>query len=51
LKDGETMPDVAFREVDYYAEFKAPGRSYVQELAKRLESTGRGLSGHAQREE
>jgi tetratricopeptide (TPR) repeat protein len=51
LKDGEAMPDVAFREVDYYADFKVPGRSYVQELVKRLESTGRGLSGHAQSEQ
>jgi len=51
LKDGEAMPDVAFREVDYYAEFKVPGRSYVQELAKRLESTENDLSGHAQSEE
>jgi tetratricopeptide (TPR) repeat protein len=50
LNDGEAMPDVAFREVDYYAEFKVPGRSYGQELAKRLESTGSGLSGHTQSE-
>jgi hypothetical protein len=45
------MPDVALREVDYYAEFKVQGRSYVQELAKGLESTGKQLSSHAQSEE
>jgi tetratricopeptide (TPR) repeat protein len=33
LKDGEAMPDVAFRYVDYYAEFKVRGRSYLQDLA------------------
>jgi tetratricopeptide (TPR) repeat protein len=51
LKDGEAMSDVAFREVDYYAEFKVPCRSYVQELAKRPESTEKHLSSHAQSEE
>jgi hypothetical protein len=51
LKDGEAMLDVALREVDYYAEFKVPGRSYVQELAKRPESTEKHLSSHAQSEE
>ena len=44
LKDGEAMADVGFREVDYYVEFKVPGRSYLRELAETLESTERGRS-------
>jgi tetratricopeptide (TPR) repeat protein len=39
LRDGEAMADQVFNEVDYYSEFKLPGRSYVRELAERLEST------------
>ncbi len=50
LRDGEAMADQAFNEVAYYSEFKLPGRSYVRELAERLESTGRELSSHAQSE-
>jgi hypothetical protein len=44
------MADQVFNEVDYYSEFKFSGRSYVQELAERLELTGTALSGHAQSE-
>ena len=51
LRDGEAMADLVFSEVDYYAEYKVPNRSYVRELAERLESTGRGLSGHARGQE
>jgi tetratricopeptide (TPR) repeat protein len=51
LRDGEAMADQVFNEVDYYSEFKLPGRSYVRELAERLEPTGRELSSHAQSEE
>jgi hypothetical protein len=51
LKDGEAMPDVVVREVDYYADFKVPGRSHLGELAKELGSTGKGLSSRAHSEE
>jgi len=36
LEDGETVPDVGEHDVDYYREFKDSGRSYVQEVVKKL---------------
>lgn len=43
MKDGEALPDIGIREVDYYSEFKAAGRSYIQEVAKSLDAAETGL--------
>ena len=36
LNDGETMPDFGAKEVNYYGDFKLPGRSYLQHLMNEL---------------
>jgi tetratricopeptide (TPR) repeat protein len=42
MKDGEALPDIGMREVDY-SEFKAAGRSYIRELTERLDAAATGL--------
>jgi tetratricopeptide (TPR) repeat protein len=38
MKDGETLPNVDYRELSYYSEFKLHGKSYVQHLADELKA-------------
>jgi hypothetical protein len=38
MKEGEVLNDLGMQEVDYYSEFKAAGRSYIQETAERLDT-------------
>jgi hypothetical protein len=35
LRDGEAMADLVFSEVDHYAEYKVPDRSYVEAISQR----------------
>lgn len=41
LKDGEALPDIDHRELDYYSEFKLRGKSYVQHLVDELKAGGK----------
>jgi tetratricopeptide (TPR) repeat protein len=41
LKDGEVLTVQGIRAVDYYTEFKIPGRSYIKELTENLTTAGK----------
>jgi tetratricopeptide (TPR) repeat protein len=40
LKEGERLPNIGGREVNYYSEFKLEGRSYLQQLVNELGPDG-----------
>jgi tetratricopeptide (TPR) repeat protein len=38
LKDGQTLPDADNRELNYYSEYKLPGKSVMQQLADEMKA-------------